>query len=250
MQSASKYRMTPENIKGLENLKANLNEAVAHKHFSVSLTTTAENWEGFKGNSAVNNNTAALRRDLADQSNDLVSREFHKPIDPKNSNSPTFEYYLGIVHSNISKEIGSQAGVLLSTENYLKIKQEIVGELEQEPGFSDKSFNEQMVEFENKLSGKLSLQWRKRLKAIVNSNLEKWENEAYLYNNDSIAYRKLESTALNSNLVFLYNVSTFLHDLFWLAIAALVVLFVFLLRGAEIVRAGSTRAIQNKIKNA
>lgn len=243
----------PENRDALERLKVLLSDEFSKELVSVRYTTGDTKWSDLKSSSkdSIRNGTDGLRKRLIKSNAERVKRIFDSPINPDIRSSASFEEYLENVHGEIDSQMRKEMTALLSTDNFWKIRNEIIGELEKTPGFMNEKFAKQLDLFNIKLRAKLSRQWKTRMDGIINLFLEKWKTEALLYNNDQLTYQQLHinQKAFNGKLVFLYVSSPYLHDLFWLALLAVIVLIFFWSKGAQIIRTGNPRTVANKINN-
>ena len=243
-----------ENREALERLKALLNSEFSKDLLAVDYQSGAGNWAELKRETkdSVRNNTVKLRNAMIVENAERVKRIFDSPINPEIRSSATFEDYLAKIHVDINAHMENEVADLLSTDNFWEIRKRIISDLDSDPAFKRKNIKEQLTQFNSMLHDELGRQWQTRMDGIINRILEKWETEALLYNDDQLSYQQLrqDQKSFNRNLVLLCDVSPYLHDLFWLAVLAILALAIFWFPGAKIVRMGKPSVVKNKIHNA
>ena len=254
-KQAGKEFIAPENQGALKNLEAQLiNEFSRNTFNDITWSSNGKTWEDFKNSSKelVANHTADARDAIIAKNTARLAEIFGRKIQPDNPDSATYERYLKPVRQKVDNRLRLEMIKLLETDNAWEIRLKAIAKLEQDPDFKKMAFKEQLARFNNAFGDELNKQWQSRVEGVISEFFADWETEALLYNNDQASFHDLNpgERALNSRLLTLYNISNYLHDFFWLAVLAIVVLIVFWIRGAKIIRSGNPRIVKNKIHNA
>lgn len=248
--------IAPENQGAVKKLEAMLRDEFTRDTFNTFYwTTPAKDWQGFSRNTSKNlveNGTADARDEIIANNTARLAALFGRKIQPDNPDSATYERYLKSIRQKMDNRLRIEMIKMFDTDNIWEIRLKVIAELEKDPAFRKMKFKEQLVRFNNAFGDELGKQWKARAEGVINDFFSDWETEALFYNNDQVSFNNLSATgrALNSRLLALYKISNYLHDFFWLLVLAIIVLIVFWLRGAKIVRAGNPRIVKNKIHNA